>query len=213
MSYYVIKVRSIFALDGENPAYNIFTYQTSEVAPTQAGADELLIQFKDVMFDTGAVWQNCVNEATQVGVQEITAPTVPSVLVTDAQTYLGLTVGQYLPKFNAASLYAPRTRGDVRQGRKRIGLISEANQINGTWEATFTPFLGDLATAFEQILSASVSGTIQTFTPVVVKRVPYVTSGGGTAYRLPIAGDPYVAAIATNWTYDEDVTTQNSRKR
>lgn len=213
MGYYVVKVKSIFNGDFANPGLNIFTYSTTETAPTQAGAEVLLNSFKAAFFTNDDAWLNCVNVATLVGDIEIVAPTVPAVLVVDAESFAGLTVGQFLPKFNVVSFFASRTRGDVRQGKKRIGLISEANQINGALEPTFTPFVSQLATVMGEEFIITVSGNSQTFTPVIVKRIEYAPSPGRTAYRLPIAGDPLIMAEATNWDYSDQITTQNSRKR
>lgn len=210
--YYVVKVKSIFDLDGANPAINVFTYSTTESAPTQAGAEVLLAEFKDTMF-TAEQWQDCVNEATLVGDIEIIAPQVPAVLVVDSESFPGNTVGQYLPLFNAAGFYAPRTRGDIRQGKKRIGIISEANQTNGEWESSFTPFLSALAVQFGLTITQTVSSVSVDFVPVIVKRIPYTAPSGRTAYRLPEAGDALVMAAAPDWEYQPKVTTQNTRKR
>lgn len=212
MAYYLIKVKSVFDLEADNPAYNMFTYVSDEPTATLLGAQSLGDAFGDRMWNDTDVWPEIVNTRTLITGVEVTAPQVPSVLYINSSGAVGLTVGDYMPRFVAAEFISPRTVGNIRAGFKRFGLISEANVIDGEPEDTFLPFLSAMAVAMSEEFTFTISGTERTFTPAIIKRIPYVTPGGNDAYRLPEAGDPVVYSEATNWTFQR-ITTQNSRKR
>lgn len=116
-----------------------------------------------------------------------------------------------MPRFNAFEFKSPRTIGNIRQGKKRFGAISEGMVTNGALNPTFASVMVDVASDLSDPLFATVSGVSVQFTPIIVKRIPYTAPSGRTAYRLPEGLDPLAYSVADNWVY-QSVTTQNSRK-
>jgi len=212
MSYYSLVLRSTYYTDLSNQAVNAFTYNTTEVVPTTAGAIALAQAFADLFFDdtfplpaitsTDTVWQNIT----------VKSPPVPTVLAIKTLGINGETAPPSDSPFVAAEFQSPRKLGNIRMGMKRFGLLSDVNVSGGNAVVGFLPFLDAVSAALSATLTATVSGVSVSFSPIVVKRIPYTTPSGSTAYRLPEGLDPFVFYVADNWDYTR-ITTQNSRKR
>jgi hypothetical protein len=116
-----------------------------------------------------------------------------------------------VPNFAALSYVSPRTRGDVRNGYKRIGGIKEEyieGNIVDPDAVQYSQFL-TLAGVFSDDLQKAAADVLQ---PVIVARIPY-EEDGETKYRLPDNNGEAVFAVADNWALQQYITTQNSRKK
>lgn len=110
-----------------------------------------------------------------------------------------------LPPFEAAAFTLERETGATRHGKKRVAAGSEAHQDWGIWSSSFlSTFLDPIAVLLSDSL---LSGAVQAFFPVIVKRI---LEGGN--YRLPAT----LAEATVNGVIDAIfsilLTTQNSRK-
>lgn len=115
------------------------------------------------------------------------------------------------PAFVAASFVSPRTRGDVRNGYKRVGGISESIPASDGFDvgdANYTDMLACAAAFSTDIEDVSEAQRAQ---PCIVKRVFYVNDDGEDAWRLPESEAESIVATADNWEVQRP-TTQNSRK-
>jgi len=209
--YYHVVVSSFFESDFSNPFINSFTYLTTEIAPTTAGAFELGEQLRDALFNGAGALMATTSTALRYATAVVKAPQVPSVLAVVTIDQTGDVAGDYMPRFVSYSLSSVRVRGDVRQGTKRFGGVPESLVTNGVLSGGAIANLNAVKGQLGDVITGSVSGVSTDFTPIIVKRVPYTTSSGGTAYRLPEGLDPFVYATALEWVVNQP-TTQNSRK-
>lgn len=211
MPYYYAVVSSTINGETANPAINAFTFLTTEITPTGLGAENLAIQMLSKYYSPGANLRSIIHEDTTIDSIVVTAPQVPTVLHVETVGNAGEATGDMMPRFNAFEFKSPRSVGNIRQGKKRFGAISEGMVTAGVLNPTFLTLMQDVAADLSDPLVATVSGVSVQFTPIIVKRIPYTAPSGRTAYRLPEGLDPLAYAIADNWVY-QSVTTQNSRK-
>jgi len=213
MSYYALTLQSTLFGDTSNPAINVFTYLTSEITPSNDGAQELANAFQNkFLIDEENLVIICSEDTTFDGFT-IVAPQVPTVLHVNADTQVGTSSTPSEARFITAEFYSPRSVGNIRGGFKRFGLMSEVNVTNGIAAAGgFTTALNNLADALSADLNGTVGGLPVVFSPIIVKRIAYTAPSGNTAYRLPQGLDPFNFAYADNWVYKR-ITTQNTRKR
>lgn len=119
--------------------------------------------------------------------------------------------GDMAPSFTAANIRLIRANARVRNGRKQVPLTRELDYVGNFLSAGIQTVLNTFAATLDNQL---VAGGIDTFDPVIVGRVPYVTASGRTAYRLPST----IEEMGDNWsvvagaTLVNRVTTMNSRK-
>lgn len=124
----------------------------------------------------------------------------------------GQKAGNVLPNFVAMSYRMDRQRRDMRHGYKRFfGLIEEQVTGNGLnpSDASYQAIL-DMAGYLGDNLNTSSAGPVDA-DPVVVQRVPYTTSSGNQAYRLPQSQAEAVYFVVDGVTV-QGPTTQNTRK-
>lgn len=212
MSYYYAVLEAQLGAGLGNPFVAAFTYETSEIIPTSAGAVALGDDLVTNLIDTGADLLQLLPIDLEFTALTITSPPVPTVLSVRSLSNAGEGLGDYTTAFEAYEWTSPRTVANIRPGFKRFGPTLKANVADGVISAGALTIANNVAGVLSTTLTGTVSGIGVNFTPVVVKRIPYTTPGGSTAYRLPGAGDPYVRSIANNWAYAR-ITTQNSRKR
>jgi len=212
MGYYYLVLESILGTDLSNPLINAFTYESTEITPTSAGAAVLASEFRSILLeDSPPLLALLPTDVSFTGIT-VTAPQVPTVLYVEAISIPGEGAGDYLTAYNAMEFQSPRTLANIRPGMKRFGPILKANVADGVYASGAVALAEGVAGSLSAVLSGSVSGITVNFTPVIVKRIPYETESGRTAYRLPNGLDTYVRSIADNWAYKR-ITTQNTRKR
>lgn len=210
MSYYALRLSGVYDGQTGNPFYNMFTYLTTEISPSTVGAAALSQAFIDAFIESD-VLGGVLSDLFVFQDVYIVSPPVPTVLSVQSAVHAGLLTGDDMPKFVALEWKSPRTVANIRQGKKRFGVTTEAVVTNGVLDAAFVDDVALITDALSEVLTATVLGVGVNFTPIIVKRVPYVTEGGNTAYRLPEGLDPFNYSVATDWAYDK-VSTQNSRK-
>jgi len=123
----------------------------------------------------------------------------------------GNRTGEAAPNFVVVKFKSAKPTSSQQPARKAFSPLSE-NDINGgiVNSGTYsTTNLTALATVLGQDL---VGGAGSIFTPVIVKRIPYTTTGGNPAYRLPASLGESVTFPATSWTWDTSLSPQATRK-
>lgn len=96
---------------------------------------------------------------------------------------LGDRAGEQLPNFVGIGLRTQRGSRVIRRGRKTLGPISEADTNGNALEGTYQTVVNNSVALMNGVLDSLISPA--QFQPVVVARIPYTTSGGKPAYRLP----------------------------
>lgn len=125
---------------------------------------------------------------------------------------LGQRASATIPQFNAISFTAAIPQRGQKPASKRFGYIAEDDTEGGfvTGDLTYRGFLDALASALSLPLILP-NGTV--LSPVVIKRIKYITPKGNDAYRFPNPSDPSpVSFPAVGWTWDEILTSQITRK-
>lgn len=119
--------------------------------------------------------------------------------------------GDNLAAFLAVMILLERQNGRVRNGRKFIPLSLESDLSASTIVAGTLTLMNNIATGIATNLNP---GGVDLFTPAIVGRIPYTTSSGKVAYRLPATqgemGDKF-SLVSSARTINR-VTTMNSRK-
>lgn len=119
--------------------------------------------------------------------------------------------GDIMPDFVAIMIVLERQNGRVRNGRKFIPLPLEADSVGTSVVAGTLTLLNNLAGGMDNTLNP---GGVDTFAPAIVARIPYTTSSGKQAYRLPATqlemGDNY--SLSDTARVINRPTTMNSRK-
>lgn len=128
-----------------------------------------------------------------------------------AAPILGQRAGQALVLFAAAAFKSRKPTSSQQPARKRFGYLSEDDVQGGGLQNTLGYFaaLDDLATELGSDL-APISGNF--YSPTIVKRIPYTTPGGNTAYRYPANLGEAVVFPALDWQWSSVVTSQVTRK-
>ena len=120
--------------------------------------------------------------------------------------------GDTLPVFNAVGYSLRLNTRAVKPGSKRISGILEAVVLNG--RVTDPTYLAAME-AFRIKLDDEVTGALANYQPVVVKRIktPIVgTVPQKYKYLLPTVGDPLVLGLVVQALFNQDITSQVSRK-
>lgn len=191
---------------------NVFYYQQMTVnsSPTETSPNGLMTAFMEDVAPSIAAIQvvgvtytelECINLFDPDDLGSDTGLSLPGGTVVAADVESPWTVFEFQTN---------RTSRNIRRGAKRFSGVSEAWLIQGQLDPTHTALVGAVSVALSAaIQAASLPGT-PLFQPVTVKRIPYVTSSGSTAYRLPENAGESVEYVAT-WNYTR-ISTQNSRK-
>lgn len=193
---------------------NVFQYITTSLIATNEEAFNLNVEFIENVLPAirGIVsvqWQ-------ALGLYTI-APQAPDVFAAYAWTsgtMPGLRAGEALPPYVAWGFETARQRRDIRNGYKRFGPVSEADQSGGNPVAGAMAGLTAMRNAMNANLELEYGGGGSTASMVIVKRVRYnpdPEQPDKWSYRIPIAGDPLVYYEANQWVFDR-MTTQNTRK-
>lgn len=119
--------------------------------------------------------------------------------------------GDLNPTFIAALIVLERQNSRVRNGRKYLVCPQESDIASSTFAAGYVTLCNAAATAMALTLNP---GGVDSFQPAIVGRIPYTTSSGKVAYRLPSTqgemGDRY--SLVDTARLINRVTTMNSRK-
>lgn len=189
---------------------NIFFYQLQD-AGTSGYLTGLSTDFQTTVLTPFAATQ-CTNYTfTEIIVSNIfSQDEVIDVTPTPAAGGRAL-AGDITANFLSAMILLERQNGRVRNGRKYMYLPLEADVNGNTIVAGTATLLTTLATAMAASINA---GGVDLFTPCIVGRIPYTTSSGKVAYRLPASqaemGDNF--SLVSSARLINRVTTMNSRK-
>lgn len=119
--------------------------------------------------------------------------------------------GDNLSSFTASMIVLERQNARVRNGRKFLPVPMESDVTGNVFIAGYITLATTAANAMAAVLTA---GVTDQFTPVIVGRIPYTTSSGKVAYKLPDTqaqmGDKY--SLVDTARVINRVTTMNSRK-
>lgn len=126
----------------------------------------------------------------------------------------GIHEGNKAPTFLCVSFKSNKPAYGQRPARKRFGGLTE-DLLNGdyiTGGAGYPDMLDNFAVALGDFIQTGGTPATYQFEPVVVKRVKYVTADDKVAYRYPQSAEEADIFQAVIWSWDEKVTTQNTRK-
>ena len=200
MSVYAVRLKTQLLTQD---CLNVFFYRTPNPGSLEGTASDL-----NSFFNTSVVAG--LKPRVAIGVAFIELYTYdlffPTNINTQALSGAGSGSGDVMSPFNAYAVRSNRASRAIRRGQKRFPGVIEADVINGVIQVV-SLWAGLLATMASPIVGGS-----STYTPVIVKRVPYTTSQGTPAYRLPETIAEYQAFDVTSWALNQRVSTQNSRK-
>lgn len=211
MTLFAVTLEGEITGESFNPFINVFTYDVNTILVDA----ETCLTFAEAFWQrivtgTGAL-ETIITTATILTRVVVTVPSDPSALGIFTDTVTGDRTGASLPRFVAWGFKSERKDARIRAGFKRFGLVAEGDTAGSDPSSTFVPALDTFAENMSAPISFNTSAGGFLATPVIVKRVPYTTPSGSTAYRLPTGLDPYVYYVADNWDF-QALTTQNSRK-
>jgi len=189
---------------------NIWFYQLTD--PGTAGyLSGLLTEFQSVVLTPYAASLTTGFTFTELIVTNIfSGDEVIDVTPTPAAGTRGI-AGDELASFLAALIVLERQNGRVRNGRKFAPLSLESDIVGNVLVAGTITLLTNAANAMAAVLFP---GGTDHFSPAIVGRIPYTTSSGKVAYRLPASQ----AEMGNNFSLSSSarvinrVTTMNSRK-
>lgn len=212
LSLYLLKTTSVFGTDTDNPMINTFTYVTTSILPSTVEAAELGDAFWGLFFVSNTDLAQVLSDDMVVQSIEITSPYDPTVLAILVVNESGLSTAANQPRFLAIEFRSPRTRTDIRGGFKRFGVTTEGIVNGEAIDAGALTLIANIRDQLGTVLNYTLGGAATAATPAIVKRIPYTTPSGSTAYRLPSSDLELEYSPATAWVYWR-VTTQNSRKQ
>lgn len=204
---------TLFSTFRSQQLVNTFTYVQREAEPVgktnaEALADGFELEFLAV--DGNALrnaWISDQVDYQSLRVQNLFSPVDYYELSFASGTDGGAT-GDALPNYVSYSYRTQWLGGVVRRGFKRFAGVPETVNENGVIAAAAVTTLQALEGSLESDIEES--GSI--YRPCIVKRIPYVTSGGSDAYRLPENAGEAVFVEGLTWQLQLNLTTQNSRK-
>lgn len=125
----------------------------------------------------------------------------------------GTRTGQSLPFFNAAAFKSAKPKAGQAPARKRFGYLSESD-VQGQGLQDVSGYFAALDALATQLGTNLTPLTGAEYEPEIIKRIPYTTPSGKTAYRFPNsaveAGENRWKA--KDWTWSNIVTSQITRK-
>lgn len=211
MSLYQVILTAVDTATPQNPFVNAFYYDVNDVLPSSGVALALAEKFSEVVLDdTSGIPATLVPATVQQSVV-VTCPFDPTVIGIDVINIPGVRTGTAMPRFVAWGFKQQRLRADIRAGFKRFGRISESDTGGDVPTPGMLTALNTLASVISTELTVLFGPDEFTATPVIVKRIPYVTPEGNDAYRLPNSPLEYQFYQAMTWNF-QAITTQNSRK-
>lgn len=193
-----------------NVALNVYYYKIEDT-PTDTYLQGLVNEFMETVLTPFA--------ATQTGNTTIVSIYAKNIFSGDEYTDSTPTPaagtrthsGDGCASFIACAIKLIRENARVRHGRKMIFVPLESDIVGNLFAGSFVTLATTYANSLDDSLDA---GGIDLFVPVIVGRVPYTTSEGKEAYRLPVSQ----AEMADNWSevggalVINRVTSMNSRK-
>lgn len=199
---YQVRVTSGLGLQAE--AYNMFYYQQTSATGV---AGNVIGSFQAQVVPSWVAALN--NHLTLSEIQVLNLFDLADFQLSSLGPVSGVRGGDALPPAAAFGFFSNRSTRAVRRGQKRFMGVSESDQEQGDILPAAYTVLGTLASAMAQTISTG--SPLQSFVPVVVKRIPYVV-GGETRYRLPTNLAEATVMRVTQWFYQDQVTNQVSRK-
>lgn len=124
---------------------------------------------------------------------------------------MGTRTGEPLPPINVAAFKSAKPSSSQAPARKRFGALSESD-VTGNGLQDVSGFFTALDALAVKLGEDMVTGTGNTYEPVIVKRIPYLAPSGKKAYRLPASQAEADDFPAINWSWDNVVTSQITRK-
>lgn len=192
---------------------NTYTYvQRLNETPLMPNAFSLAAAFELAFMGSAGIglrnaWISNQTSWNSIRVQNLFSPVDYSEILLEAGT-AGTATGEALPNYAAYSFRTGWLGGVVRRGFKRIAGVPITANNNGTVASAAVVTMEALGV----IMSTTLNADDKDFVPCVVKRIPYVTSEGNDAYRLPENAGEAVFVENVTFQLQTTLTTQNSRK-
>lgn len=198
----VFEVIDVMTIGGKE-VMNVYHYRRDSLVAVGGDAAALSADFIADVIPKIAAFQPSTLVHTAVKVRNIFNPS--EALETPISVAGANTAMDILPRFNAIDFILSGDNPAVRNGRKRIAGVVETYQQNGVvMGSAYLPLLDTFA---NQLSTALQHGAINTFFPVIVKRV---LTGG--VYGLPALVADLVFSSVVDALYNVAVTSQTSRK-
>jgi len=189
---------------------NVFFYRIQD-APTETWYEGLAFEFLAEVLD--AIREVQATQYVYTGISIVN-------LFNAAELYeeplavtgkLTAAANTLLPSYVSLSFKLLRSNTFVRNGRKQIGGLPEVLIDGNSLAAGYAGQVASIDVALAEVLNPGLGADL--FAPVIVGRVPYTTSEGRDAYRLPESQ----AEMGTNWAQINLAqfvrpSTMNSRK-
>lgn len=184
---------------------NVFYYQQNTAAGND-GADVLLANFSPTVRDLLRLIQNEVITWLQIVVENIVPSSDNASEFYTPGTVQGNRVGECLPPFATWAFRFNRSTSASRHGQKRIGGVTELDQVNGAAVPGITPALTNAAAGMEAVLGGPLPANA-TYAPIIfragapAKTIPEKIIPAKIQASFPVAGVSYTT-----------ISTQNTRK-
>lgn len=203
---------------GQRNAINVFTYQLDQAINDPADAIEPLFNaFESVHFGAGGGNLNGTAFHTSISWTSLEAYNLFDLaafgerLITEAGAHA---TSEAMPIANAYGFRSARKTREIRRGFKRFAGVPEDAGLGASGQIA-AGFLTEL-----ELLAGALGATMFdtgpsgfTFSPVVIKRVPYVAPSGKDAYRFPETEAELSFFVADEWEANTLLTTQVGRKK
>ncbi len=189
---------------------NVWYYRVAD-PPTPTYLDGLLTEFQTAVLTPYAALLTAGFTFTELSVANLFSGDVAIDVTPTPGAGTRAASGDLSPTFLAAMIVLERQNSRVRNGRKFLPVPMEADTQANSFVAGFQTLGTAVANSFALTLTP---GLVDGFTPVIVGRIPYTTSGGKPGYRLPSSqaemGNRYSDVNAARFINRQ--TTMNSRK-
>jgi len=124
---------------------------------------------------------------------------------------MGTRSGEPLPPINVVGFLSAKPTSSQQPARKRFGAISEAD-VTGNGIQNTSGYFAALDALAVKLGEDMVTGTGNTYEPIIVKRIAYTAPSGKKAYRLPENSGEGVDFPAIGWGWSNVATSQITRK-
>lgn len=195
----------------EQDVYNVFHYsQTADVPKKGAShAADLAEQFEEGFLPVLRSQTSTQLHYQEIAVRNLFQPAEKAsrLLAVSGQ----VASSEAMPGFNAFGVRLQGSNAAVRDGQKRFAGVPEGAQAAGVIEAAYLVSLALLEDMIVSVLRDALTDLIETYTPVIVKRVIEGLKPTQT-YRLPTNAAEAVVSVITGAQAATLVTSQTSRK-
>lgn len=183
---------------------NVYYYRWDSVVVT-ADAEDVANGFIDVVLPKVCAVQIAQVLHTDIDVKNLFAPEDAFHVAISEPGTGAITSTDFLPIFNAVNFTLNSDNGAVRNGSKRYSGLVESWQTSGViTDTSVLGWLGDLAESLAQALQV---GVVDTFFPVIVKRLLV-----GGSYVLPSTAGEAIFGGVIDAVFDALISSQVSRK-